>query len=73
VKVTGIGAAVWTARLSPVKLKASEQMRLKRLVPKGLFKADLDQLVLPVKGGRGVALELVELLTKLFPAKDAAA
>ena len=73
VKVTGIGAAVWTARMTPVKLKVSEEIRLKRLVPKGIFKADLGQLVIPVKGGRNVATELVELLSTLFPVKEAAA
>ena len=72
VKVTGIGAAVWTARMSPVKLKVSEEIRLKRLVPKGLYKAEMGQLVIPVKGGRGVATELVEMLSSLFPAKEAA-
>jgi transcription-repair coupling factor (superfamily II helicase) len=72
VKVTGIGAAVWTARMSPVKLKVSEEVRLKRLVPRGLYKADMGQLVIPVKGGRGVATELVDILSNLFPAKQAA-
>jgi transcription-repair coupling factor (superfamily II helicase) len=72
VKVTGIGAAVWTARMSPVKLKVSEEVRLKRLVPKGLYKADMGQLVIPVKGGRGVATELVDVLSSLFPVKEAA-
>src|SRR5215471_9615541 len=72
VKVTGIGAAVWTARMTPVKLKVSEEIRLKRLVPRGLYKADMGQLVIPVKGGRGVAVELVEMLAELFPAKVAA-
>ena len=72
VKVTGIGAAVWTARMSPVKLKVSEEIRLKRLVPRGLYKAEMGQLVIPVKGGRGVATELVDILSSLFPAKQAA-
>ncbi|HET6950423.1 MAG TPA: transcription-repair coupling factor, partial [Acidimicrobiales bacterium] len=72
VKVTGIGAAVWTARMSPVKLKVSEEVRLKRLVPKGLYKADMGQLVIPVKGGRSVAAELVDILQSLFPVKEAA-
>jgi transcription-repair coupling factor (superfamily II helicase) len=72
VKVTGIGAAVWTARMSPVKLKVSEEVRLKRLVPRGLYKAEMGQLVVPTKGGRGVATELVDLLATLFPAKAAA-
>jgi transcription-repair coupling factor (superfamily II helicase) len=72
VKVTGIGAAVWTARMAPVKLKVSEEVRLKRLVPKGLYKADMGQLVVPVTGGRQVAADLVELLANLFPDKQAA-
>jgi transcription-repair coupling factor (superfamily II helicase) len=72
VKVTSIGAAVWTARMSPVKLKVSEEVRLKRLMPRGLYKADLGQLVIPVKGGRTVATELVDLLSSLFPVKEAA-
>ncbi len=72
VKVTGIGAAVWTARMSPVKLKVSEEVRLKRLVPRGLYKADMGQLLVPVTGGREVATELVDMLQSLFPVKDAA-
>jgi transcription-repair coupling factor (superfamily II helicase) len=72
VKVTGIGAAVWTARMTPMKLKVSEEVRLKRLVPKGLYKADMGQLVVPVKGGRQVAADLVDLLSTLFPVKEAA-
>jgi transcription-repair coupling factor (superfamily II helicase) len=72
VKVTGIGAAVWTARMTPMKLKVSEEVRLKRLVPRGLYKADMGQLVVPVKGGRQVAADLVDLLSTLFPVKEAA-
>jgi transcription-repair coupling factor (superfamily II helicase) len=66
-KRTGIGAAVWVARLGPVKLKVSEEIRLKRLAPKAIYKPDLAQLVVPVKGGRGVAVELIDLLGRLFP------
>ena len=39
---------------------------------KGLYKADMGQLVVPVKGGRQVAADLVGLLSTLFPAKEAA-
>jgi hypothetical protein len=63
---------VWTARMSPVKLKVSEEVRLKRLVPRGLYKADMGQLLVPVTGGREVATELVDMLQSLFPVKDAA-
>ncbi|MFP3901522.1 MAG: transcription-repair coupling factor [Acidimicrobiia bacterium] len=72
VRTTGIGAPTWTARLSPVQLKASQEIRLKRLVPRGVHKPDLAQLVLPVRGGRTVATELVELLRSLFPVEQAA-
>ncbi|MDD9369159.1 MAG: transcription-repair coupling factor [Acidimicrobiales bacterium] len=73
VKVTSIGAAVWTARMTPVKLKVSEEIRLKRLVPKGIFKADLGQLVIPVKGGRPGATQLVEQLSTRFTTQEPAA
>jgi transcription-repair coupling factor (superfamily II helicase) len=72
VRTTGFGAPTWTARLSPVKLKVSEEVRLKRLAPKAVHKPDLSQLVVPVNGGRGVALELVDLLETLFPDRAAA-
>jgi hypothetical protein len=32
----------------------------------------MGQLVIPVTGGRGVATELVDLLSSLFPVKEAA-
>jgi transcription-repair coupling factor (superfamily II helicase) len=67
VRTTGFGAPTWTARLSPAQLKVSQEVRLKRLAPKAVYKADLAQLVLPVKGGREVAAELAELLRTLFP------
>ena len=67
VRTTGFGAPTWTARLSPAALKVSQEVRLKRLAPQAVYKADLAQLVLPVKGGRGVAADLAELLCTLFP------
>jgi transcription-repair coupling factor (superfamily II helicase) len=72
VRTTGFGAPTWTARLAPVALKVSQEIRLKRLAPKAVYKPDAHQLVLPVKGGREVALQLVELLGTLFPAEAAA-
>jgi transcription-repair coupling factor (superfamily II helicase) len=67
VRTTGFGAPTWTARIGPVQLKVSQEIRLKRLAPKALYKPDLHQLVLPVKGGREVALQLIDLLNTLFP------
>jgi transcription-repair coupling factor (superfamily II helicase) len=72
VKVTGIGAATWVARVSPIELKVSEEVRLKRLLPKAIYKKDLGQLIIPVKGGRGVATEVVEVLQKMFPPPEPA-
>jgi transcription-repair coupling factor (superfamily II helicase) len=72
VRTTGFGAPTWTARIGPVKLKVSQEIRLKRLAPKAVHKPDLQQLVLPVKGGRDIALQLVDLLGTLFPTEAAA-
>jgi len=72
VRTTGFGAPTWTARLSPVQLKVSQEVRLKRLVPKAVYKPDQQQVVLPVKGGRAVATDLVDLLAELFPTPVAA-
>ncbi len=65
-------APTWTARLSPVHLKASQEIRMKRLAPKAVHKRDLAQLVVPVRGGRSVATDLVDLLATLFPRAEAA-
>jgi transcription-repair coupling factor (superfamily II helicase) len=67
VKVSGIGAATWVARISPVTLKASEEIRLRRLLPKAIYKKDLQQLIVPVTGGRAVATEVAGVLGCLFP------
>ena len=53
---------------SPVKLKVSEEIRLKRLVPKGLYKADLGQLVgARPRAAASVAADLVDLLSTPVP------
>jgi transcription-repair coupling factor (superfamily II helicase) len=67
VKASTFGGPGFTARISPLTLKASQAIRLKRLSPKGVYKEEIGQLVLPVKGGDGVAAELVALLQELIP------
>ena len=57
------------ARLSPVTLKMSEELRLKRLVRDSIYKADQHQLVLPVKRGVDPAAMLVKTLGDLRPAE----
>ena len=59
-----------TARISPITLPVSRQMRLKRLHPRAVYKDDLHQLVLPlVPGTRGPALTeaLVTFLAEMVP------
>ncbi len=67
VKVTGMGAPTWTARLSPLTLKTSQQIRLKRLFKGAVYKEADELAVVPVKAGPAVAAELVSLLRTLVP------
>jgi len=59
------------ARLSPVDLKLSATMRLKRLSKGAIHKEDLRQLVVPIPRGNEPAAFLVRFLTELFPVEDA--
>ena len=46
--VREVAVARDVARISPIELKASQQMRLKRLHPRAVYKEDLGQIVLPL-------------------------
>jgi transcription-repair coupling factor (superfamily II helicase) len=71
--VREITVARATARLSPLHLKASEAIRLKRLVRDAIYKDDVGQLVVPLKGkGVDVARGLVTLLRELIPTPEGA-
>ncbi len=59
------------ARLSPVELRASQEVRLQRLVKGAILKGDTKMLVLPVKAAAGIVDGLVQLLRQVVPA-DAA-
>jgi transcription-repair coupling factor (superfamily II helicase) len=63
----GLSNGGFTARLSPLELKASQRVRLSRLVPKAVFKEDLGQLVLPLPRGSDPAADLPALLAQLAP------
>ena len=58
------------ARISPVDLPASKRVRLQRLHPKAVHKADLRQLVIPVPPAKedSAASFLLALLDDLIPA-----
>ncbi len=55
------------ARLAPLRLKVSEDMRLKRLARTAILKDDLDQLVVPIARGATPARFLVGFLRELIP------
>jgi transcription-repair coupling factor (superfamily II helicase) len=61
------------ARISPISLKASEQVRLGRVWPHSVYKEDQSQLVGPVRKGADPASTLVDILRALIPPVDAAA
>ena len=60
------------AKLSPVVLRTSGALRLRRLARDAVYKEDLHQLVLPLRKGTDVATALVTLLRELIPEEAAA-
>ena len=64
------GTAV--ARLSPVNLKTSQQMRLARLARNATWKEDAAQLVVPLPSASTAADQLLEMIARLFPPEAAA-
>ena len=63
----GLNASGFTARLSPVELKASQKVRLNRIAPKAVYKEDSGQLVIPLPKGADPASDLAALLGQLAP------
>jgi transcription-repair coupling factor (superfamily II helicase) len=60
------------ARILGIELRESQKIRLRRLVPGAVAKAD-GELAVPVKGdGSAVSATLVELLRELIPAEETA-
>jgi transcription-repair coupling factor (superfamily II helicase) len=64
------GAARPTARVQPVRLAASAQVRLRRLVPGATYKEELGQLLVPIRSGEPAADVLRQLLEDLMPPAD---
>jgi transcription-repair coupling factor (superfamily II helicase) len=60
-----------TARVSPLALRASEVMRLRRLQPKAVYKEDTAQLIVPVGKAQNAAVFVRDLLAELVPAAEA--
>jgi transcription-repair coupling factor (superfamily II helicase) len=67
------GSAQPMARVFPVHLAASAEVRLRRLVPGARYREDLAQLLIPIRGGELPADVLRQLLEELIPPHDAEA
>ena len=57
--------------IAPLALKTSQQIRLKRLSPKAVYKEDVGQLQIPVNKADDLVEHLVLLLRQLVPAEAA--
>ena len=66
-KGPAFGGPAWTARVSPLVLKMSQQVRLQRLFRGAVYKENVEQLVLPIPKTPDLAGTLVDLLRNLLP------
>ena len=68
-KASGMIPGMLAARLSPVELKASQEIRLQRLSRAGVYKRPEKLIIHPLKSGKGtvVADALLAFLTELYP------
>ncbi len=66
--VAEVAVGKGVARISPLTLGVSAQVRLRRLAPKATYKEDLSQLVVPLRNPDRAAAELRDLLSELVPA-----
>ena len=64
------GSAQPVARVFPVHLAASAEVRLRRLVPGATYREDLAQLLIPIRPGELPADVLRQLLEDLMPPQD---
>ncbi|MCU1463005.1 MAG: transcription-repair coupling factor [Acidimicrobiales bacterium] len=69
--VREVNVARDVARVSPIELRASQQVRLRRLARDAVYKEEQHLLVLPLRGP-GVVEKLVAILRELVPQEDLA-
>jgi transcription-repair coupling factor (superfamily II helicase) len=67
VRSRGLPSAPSTARISPISLRPSAEMRLKRIAPKSVYKAEVGQLVVPILPKADPAEAISLLLGELVP------
>ncbi|NLA34202.1 MAG: transcription-repair coupling factor, partial [Actinobacteria bacterium] len=70
-KSTGFGGPPLVAKLAPLPLPQSKQMRLERLYKGSVYKSDLAQVQIPVKAGAAMIDTLLEAFAQLVPTDDA--
>src|SRR5439155_22674294 len=70
--VREVTVARGVARISPLVLRTSQQIRLQRLVRDAVFKADQGQLVVPLPRDSEAVSFLVDLLARLVPDEEPA-
>jgi transcription-repair coupling factor (superfamily II helicase) len=66
-KGPAFGGPAWTARVSPLALKTSQQIRLSRLFRGAVYKEGAEQLQLPIPKTPDLAGTLVQFLRDLVP------
>jgi transcription-repair coupling factor (superfamily II helicase) len=66
-KGPGFGKPAYVVRLSPVELKVSQEVRLSRLMKDSVYKAEAQQVQLPVRKPSELVDGLIVVLRQLFP------
>jgi transcription-repair coupling factor (superfamily II helicase) len=61
----GFMGPAWKVRVSPLSLKASQEVRLKRIAPKAVYKPDSGLLEVPMAKGSDPTVDLVTFLRHL--------
>jgi transcription-repair coupling factor (superfamily II helicase) len=70
VKPRGMASSPSTARISPIQLRTSAEMRLRRIAPKAVYKAEIGQIVVPIQPKADPAEAVTVLLGELVPPED---
>jgi len=66
-KGPAFGGPAWTARVSPLKLRTSQTIRLNRLFKGAVYKEDQELVIFPVPRTPDLAGTIVDLLRQLVP------
>ena len=69
--VREVTVARGTARITPIELRTSQQIRLQRLAREAVYKPEIGQLVVPLRRGLEPVTAVVDLLRALVPAEAA--